>query len=295
MFRTVGVAIAALAVAGAAAAQSTTTTRTSSTTTTTRDGDTTTTTTTTRETSTSVGFDAGAFLDALADAADRGQDERRAGPRGQPARLEDAVGTWVVSERRGFGPGDCRLELAEKGLFGNRGVRKTDCPGGVREIGYWTLENGEVVLRKHDATLIDRLRLADGVLVGREYMLLKPGSAAPSWEEAWLDGAGSDRRRSFGRKRFEPADAAGVWKTVEESSFGRRECQVTLRDQQIHDAFGASSFGCSAEFFSVFSWRLEDGQVAIYKPGGALIVLLRGDGRRLAGRTDAGKEIVLYR
>ena len=45
----------------------------------------------------------------------------------------------------------------------------------------------------------------------------------------------------------------------------------------------------------VAMWDVQDGAVALIRPGGATQAKLRGDGTRLAGRAPDGSPIVLYR
>lgn len=306
MFRTAIVAVAALAIVGDAAAQSTQTTRSTTTTTTTREGNTTTTRTRTRETSAGASIDAEALLGALVGAAVGAQDDGGwVGPRGEPARPEDAFGAWEVTDRRGHESRACRLELSENGLFGNRGLRARDCRE-LRDAGYWTMEQGEMTLRRHNGELLERLRFVDGAFVGRDYLLTRPGAPEPRWVEDWADrrargGYDRDHRRDRdygdrrGGGRLDMDEASGVWKSIETSNGQRRECRLTLNTNSAFGGYGASAFNCFGPLFGVISWRIEDGRVSLYKAGGGHVATLNGHGGRLTGRSASGEEIVLYR
>lgn len=293
------IAIAAAAVlaaaAGPALAQSTT--RSTTTTTVTEEGNTTTVRSTTRETT--VGVDGEALVGALVGAL-AGQDRDRGGvwlPRGEPARPEDAFGAWSVRDRDGRASGACVFEMAERGFLGGRGIRTRDCHG--VEAHYYRMAAGEVVVFRNPDVEVDRLRLVDGHLVGRRLLLSRPGQPDPEWGPDWAHGGGraDDRRGGWSGgwgRRLDLDAVTGGWRSIEDRNGFRRECQVTLGAESRFSGHAISSSGCFGDLMSVAYWRLEDGRVAIYRPGGALLAMLSGDGRRLSGQGPSG-EIVLYR
>lgn len=298
------IAIAAAALVAAASpvlAQSTT--RSTTTTTVTEEGNTTTVRSTTRETT--VGVDGEALVGALVGAI-AGQDGDRGGvwlPRGEPARAEDAFGAWSVRDRDGRVSGACVFEMAERGFLGGRGIRMRDCYG--VEAHFYRMAAGEVVVYRNPDVEVDRLRLVDGHFVGRRLLLTRPGQADPEWGPQWAMGGGDDR--GYGRddrrpgpgwggwgRRLDVETVAGGWRSIEDRNGMRRECQVTLGAESRFQGHAISSSGCFGDLMSVAYWRVEDGRVAIYRPGGALLAVLSGDGRRLSGQGPSG-EIVLYR
>ena len=301
MIRTVFIAALLASSAGDALAQSTT--RSTTTTTVTEEGNRT--VTRSETTSTTVDVDGDALVDALVGALS-GEGAQRDGappprdwlPPGERFEPSDVFGAWEFRDRRGFAPAGCRFVMGERGFLGARGVTVDDCRGGAAAVA-WRIIGSDLIIYRTHAEELDRLRYVDGLFVGRETLLSRPGATPPEWARSWAD-AGRDsppRRGGWGggwNRRLDMETVAGEWRMIENGAGGRRECRVTLTSQARFEGYGASSFGCFGALMHVLMWRIEDGRVALYQTGGGHLLTLEGDGRRLAGRRG-DEEIVLYR
>lgn len=246
----------------------------------------------------SVGVDGGALIEALVGALTGQSAGRDDGgiPRGEPLRPEDVAGTWSVRDQQGRAGGACAFDMGERSVMGGRPIRTRDCHG--LEAHYYRLAGDEVVVYRNSGEEVDRLRPRDGHLFGRRLLLSRPGRREPAWSRDWAGQGAGGWDRPGGRggwsRRLATADVAGEWRTIEERSGFRRECRVTFSDAARFNGLHVSSSGCFGDLMSVSYWRLEDGRLAIYRPGGRLLVMLDGDARRLRGDGPGG-EIVLYR
>lgn len=317
MFRTLLLAGATVAMsAGLAEAQSVSTSRTTTTTTVERQGDTTRTTTRSRTRGGGASIDTDAAVNALigvlGGAARGGDDDGYGGAsealrrRAEPARAEDAFGRWVADDG-GRDVQGCRFDFGQRGFMGIRSVSHSDCPSRLTRITNYSFQNGEMVLWQGPSAEWGRLIYVDGRFLGQGLTLHREDDTYDGpWAEDLYDDrqARDDRRyddrryddrRRGGWSRASEADYAGTWRHVYQSAGMRRECTVTLTTNPAFGALGASQSGCFDGLMFTTTWRLEDGQVVLYKAGGGTVAVLRGRPDRLSGRTEDGAEVVLYR
>lgn len=148
-----------------------TSSRTTTTTTVEQDGNRT--TTTTRSRSSSVSFDANAAVGALAGAianASRPAPSPEAlalADRANPVReTAEVFGQWKLDD----GSEDamnCVLTLRDRGgLFGLRGVERTNCPRRFETIRYYGNDQGDIVLYDNGSQPLARMLYIEGRLLG---------------------------------------------------------------------------------------------------------------------------------
>lgn len=301
MIRSLCLAASALSLicATQAAAQSSSNTRTTTTTTVEREGNTTRTTTTTRSRSTGVSVDTDRAIGALIGAIGRAAAAPPPNPaaeairrRAEAARAEDAFGVWLADDG-GRDTESCRFDFGQRGFLGMRSVSTPGCPDRYRRIGNYSVSNGELVLWTDGGSQEwGRLIYVDGRFLGNGLTLLREGDNADGpWAQELLDG----RAPGGGYARPSEAEYAGSWRHVYDWNGMRRECTVSLSTNPAGGALGASQSGCFNGLMFTSSWRLEDGQVVLYRASGGTVAILNGWGDRLMGETPDGAEIVLYR
>jgi hypothetical protein len=163
------VGLIALAVAASAQAQ----TRSSSSTTTTVEREGNRTTTTTRSRGSSVSFDANAAVGLLAGAIAGASAPRRSpesialANRANPIReTAEVFGAWRLDDGS-QDASDCVLTLRDRGgIFGMRGVERTDCPRRFDTIRYYAQDQGDIVLYDNGSQPLARLLFIEGRLLG---------------------------------------------------------------------------------------------------------------------------------
>lgn len=166
---TILLALAAVATAGPGLAQSSSSTTT--TTTVEREGNRT--TTTTRSRSSSASFDSEAAIGALAGAIAGANAPRRSPEsialerRANPVReTAEVFGEWRLDDGSRDAT-DCVLTLRDRGgIFGLRGVERTDCPRRFDAIRYYGQDQGDIVLYDNGSRPLARLLFIEGRLLG---------------------------------------------------------------------------------------------------------------------------------
>lgn len=171
------ITLGAIAIAGPVLAQ--TSSRTTTTTTVERQGNTT--TTTTRSRGSSVSFDANAAVGMLAGAIANANAPRRSPEsialenRANPVReTAEVFGEWRLDDGS-QDASDCVLTLRDSGgIFGMRGVARTNCPRRFDTIRYYGNDQGDIVLYDNGSQPLARLLYIEGRLLGGGLTLHRP-------------------------------------------------------------------------------------------------------------------------
>lgn len=169
--------LGSIALAGPALAQSSSSTTT--TTTVERDGNRT--TTTTRSRSSSMSFDANAAVGALAGAIASANAPRRSPEsialenRANPVReTAEVFGDWKLDDGS-QDASNCVLTLRDSGgIFGMRGVVRTNCPRRFNTIRYYANDQGDIVLYDNGSQPLARMLFIEGRLLGGGLTLHRP-------------------------------------------------------------------------------------------------------------------------
>lgn len=90
-------------------------------------------------------------------------------------------------------------------------------------------------------------------------------------------------------------DVSGKWKVEADSAFGRKICNIDLRDTEMFGAYSASSFGCSGDLFSVHKWQVRGRGVVLMDAGQNTLATLRLRDDELLGRDKSGKRVRMWR
>lgn len=171
------IALGALALAGSAVAQSSS--RTTTTTTVEREGNRT--TTTTRSRSSSMSFDTNAAIGMLAGAIANANAPRRSPEsialenRANPVReTAEVFGEWRLDDGS-QDAANCVLTFRDRGgVFGMRGIDRTDCPSRFDAFRYFGNSQGDIVLYNGATQEIGRLLYIEGRLLGSGVTLYRP-------------------------------------------------------------------------------------------------------------------------
>lgn len=131
------------------------------------------TTTTTRSRSSSVSFDANAAVGALAGAIANASrpapspDAVALANRANPVReTAEVFGEWKLDDG-GEDAMNCVLTLRDRGgLFGLRGVERTNCPRRFDTIRYYGNDQGDIVLYDNGSQPLARMLYIEGRLLG---------------------------------------------------------------------------------------------------------------------------------
>lgn len=170
-------AVAVLALAsGAAHAQSAETSTTRSTSTTTTSGNTTRTVTKSTTVGVKASVDGEKAGEALATALIGALDPEEARLRrlAEKATPEDVIGTWRVSDG-GRDAAGCRFEMGEKaGFLGVRPATATDCPGRLKKLAKWRVQEGQLVFYSSVGEELRRLRFVEGRFIAGSLEMLPP-------------------------------------------------------------------------------------------------------------------------
>ena len=149
-------------------AQSASTSETRSSTVTTRDGNTTRSVTRSTTVGGEISVDGERLGEALAGAliGTLDPDEARLRRLAEPARTEDAFGTWQVTDG-GRDVGECRFEMAERaGFLGVRNAAAADCPRRLAQLAKWRVQDGQLVFYSSAGQELKRLRYVEGRFIG---------------------------------------------------------------------------------------------------------------------------------